>query len=51
MAIFGLVNAVFVMFGTGSFETGLALAILPGFVFWYTNRPEIVEAFVSSGNR
>ncbi len=50
MAVFGLVNAVFVMIGSG-FEQGLALAILPGFVFWYTNRPEIVEAFVNSGNR
>lgn len=50
MAIFGLINAVFVMFGTG-FESGLALMILPGFVFWYANRPEIVERFVNSGNR
>lgn len=50
MAIFGLVNAVFVMIGSG-FEQGLALMILPGFVFWYTNREEIVSAFVNSGNR
>lgn len=51
MAIFGLVNAVFAMFGTGNIATGIGLAILPGFVFWYTNRPDIVSAFVNSGNR
>jgi len=51
MAIFGLVNAVFAMFGTGEIATGIGLAILPGFVFWYTNREEIVAAFVNSGNR
>lgn len=51
MAIFGLINAVFVMFGTGSFATGIGMMILPGFVFWYANRPEIVERFVNFGNR
>ena len=33
MAVFGLVNAVLVMIGSG-FEQGLALAIQPGFVLW-----------------
>lgn len=51
MAIFGLINAVFAMFGTGSIATGLGLMILPGFVFWYANRADIVERFVNSGNR
>ena len=51
MAIFGLINAVFVMFGTGSFATGIGMMILPGFVFWYANRADIVERFVNSGNR
>lgn len=51
MAIFGLINAVFVMFGTGSLTTGLGMMILPGFVFWYANRADIVERFVNSGNR
>jgi hypothetical protein len=51
MAIFGLVNAVFAMFATGSLSTGLGLMILPGFIFWYTNRDEIVARFVNSGNR
>ena len=51
MAIFGLINAVFAMFGTGSIATGIGLMILPGFVFWYANRADIVERFVNSGNR
>lgn len=51
IAIFGLVNAVFAMFATGSISTGLGLMILPGFVFWYTNRDDIVQAFMESGNR
>ncbi len=51
MAIFGLINAVFAMFATGSIATGIGLMILPGFVFWYANRAEIVERFTNSGNR
>ena len=54
MAIFGLIEAVFAMFGTGSRQRSKIapyLMILPGFVFWYANRPEIVVRFVNSGNR
>jgi hypothetical protein len=51
MAIFGLINAVFAMFASGQIATGIGLAILPGFVFWYANRADIVERFVNSGNR
>lgn len=50
MAIFGIVSAVFAMFSVG-FQTGLGLLILPGFVFWYTNRESVVAAFANSPNR
>jgi hypothetical protein len=50
LAIFGLVNAVFAMFASGSIATGVGLAILPGFIFWYANRESVTSAFMNSGN-
>jgi hypothetical protein len=45
MAIFGLVNAVFVLFATSSLSDGLATAILPAIVLWYANRESIRSQF------
>jgi hypothetical protein len=49
IAIFGLVSAMFTMFS--DFQAGIAQAILPGFLFWYSNRDDVVASFVNSGNR
>ena len=51
MAIIGLVNGVFAMFATGSIATGLGLLVLPGLVLWYTDRDDVVVAFLGSGTR
>jgi len=48
IAIFGLVAAMFTMFS--SLQAGIAQAILPGFLFWYSNRADIVARFMTSGN-
>ena len=49
IAIFGLVAAMFTMFS--DFQAGLTQAILPGFVFWYSNRENVVSAFMNSGSK
>jgi hypothetical protein len=49
MAVFGLVSAVFAIFASGSLATGIGQAIIPGLVFWYTSRADIVEAFSTGG--
>ena len=48
MAIFALIEAVFVMFSSNS-QTGLGLFLLPLAVLWYANRPSIKAAFVEAG--
>jgi hypothetical protein len=49
MAVFGLISAVFALFAAGqhSLAYGLGQMILPGFVLWYTNRPDIQEHFMA----
>lgn len=49
MAIFALIEAVFVLFSTNNQNTGLGLFILPLVVLWYANRPTIKEAFAQAG--
>jgi hypothetical protein len=45
MAVFGLVDAMFVLIATGSIAYGLAAAAIPAFVLWYCSRESIQEAF------
>lgn len=45
VAIFGLINAVLVLFDTGDFATGLAVALLPLVVLWYLQQPDIKRVF------
>jgi hypothetical protein len=49
MAIFALIEAVFVWFSGGSQNTGLGLFVLPLVVLWYANRPSIKAAFAEAG--
>jgi hypothetical protein len=45
MGVVGLLGAGWALILTGDLAYGLAQAILPGFVLWYANRPEIQEQF------
>lgn len=54
MAVFGLVDAMFVWIATGSVAYGLASALIPGLLLWYTSREDIRASFAaadSSGPR
>ena len=45
MAVFGLVDAMFVALATNSFVYGLAAAAIPALLLWYTSRQDIRDAF------
>jgi hypothetical protein len=45
MAVIGLLGAGWALLVTGDLSYGLSQAILPSFMLWYANRPEIQEAF------
>lgn len=45
LAIFALLDAVFVAIGTGSLTYAFASALIPILVIWYLNRPGIQSAF------
>jgi len=47
MAVFGLVDAMFVLIATGSVAYGLASAAIPAFLLWYTSREDIRDAFAA----
>jgi hypothetical protein len=47
MAIFAIIEAVFVLFGSSN--TGLGLFVLPLVVLWYCQRPSVREAFAAAG--
>ena len=49
MAIFALIEAVFVWFAGGSQNTGLGLFVMPLVILWYANRPTIKAAFAEAG--
>jgi hypothetical protein len=51
IAIFGLINAVFILFGTGVWQSALGAAVIPAIVFWYCSRQEIQEQFSIEGRR
>jgi hypothetical protein len=49
MAVFGLVDAMFVLLATNNVAYGLAAAAIPAFLLWYTSREDIRAAFEHSG--
>lgn len=48
MAVFGLVDAMFVLIATGSLAYGLAAAAIPAFLLWYTSRQDIRDQFADA---
>jgi hypothetical protein len=48
MAVFGLVDAVFVLLATGSLAYGLAAAAIPALLLWYTSREDIRDTFAAA---
>lgn len=48
MAVFGLVDAMFVWISTGSIAYGLAAAAIPALLLWYTSREDIRSDFVEA---
>jgi hypothetical protein len=51
MAVFGLVDAMFVMLATNNIAYGLAAAAIPAFLLWYTSREDIRAAFGPDADR
>jgi hypothetical protein len=45
MAVFGLVDAMFVALATNSVVYGLAAAAIPALLLWYVSREDIRDAF------
>jgi hypothetical protein len=45
IGVLGLLGAGWALLLTGDLAYGLSQAILPTFLLWYANRPEIQEAF------
>ena len=50
MAVFGLVDAMFVLLATNNIAYGLAAAAIPAFLLWYCSREDIRAAFDVSGS-
>jgi len=48
MAVFGLVDAMFVWIATGQFTYGLAAAAIPALLLWYTSRQDIRDEFAAA---
>lgn len=48
MAVFGLVDAMFVLLATSNVAYGLAAAAIPAFLLWYSSREDIRAAFAQS---
>ena len=48
MAVFGLVDAMFVLLATGNLAYGLAAAAIPALLLWYTMRDDIRQVFVDA---
>lgn len=48
MAVFGLVDAMFVLIATNSIAYGLAAAAIPAFLLWYTSREDIRDQFAAA---
>jgi hypothetical protein len=48
MAVFGLVDAMFVLMSTQNLAYGIAAAAIPALLLWYTSRDDIREAFAAA---
>ena len=48
MAVFGLVDAMFVWIATGQIQYGLAAALIPALLLWYTSREDIRDLFAAA---
>jgi hypothetical protein len=48
MAVFGLVDAMFVMLATSNVAYGIAAGAIPAFLLWYCSREDIREAFAAA---
>ncbi len=48
MAVFGLVDAMFVLIATDNIAYGLAAAAIPAFLLWYTSRQDIRDDFAAA---
>jgi hypothetical protein len=48
MSVFGLFEAVLVVFASDSVGAGLAAALFPGIVLWYLNTSEVKHLFLES---
>jgi hypothetical protein len=48
MAVFGLVDAIFVLLSTGSLAYGLAAAAIPALLLWYTMRDDVRAIFADA---
>jgi hypothetical protein len=48
MAVFGLVDAMFVLLATGNLAYGLAAAAIPALLLWYTSREDIRDVFAAT---
>ena len=47
MAVFGLVDAMFVLIATSNIAYGLAAAAIPALLLWYTSRQDIRDEFAA----
>ena len=48
MAVFGLVDAMFLWIATGEVTYGLAAAFIPAILLWYTSREDIRDTFAAA---
>ena len=48
MAVFGLVDAMFVLMSTQNLAYGIAAAAIPALLLWYTSRDDIRDAFAAA---
>jgi len=48
MAVFGLVDAMFVLIATNNIAYGLAAAAIPALLLWYTSREDIRDTFAEA---
>lgn len=48
MAVFGLVDAMFVLIATNSIAYGLAAAAIPALLLWYVSREDVRDTFAQA---
>ena len=45
LALFGIIEAIFAVLGTGNLGYALSTAVFPVILLWYLNRPSVKTAF------